>query len=117
MFGIGMPEMLVILVIALIFIGPSKMPEVARALGRGLREFRRATDDLKNSINLEAQAVSPQQQTTIHSQQDQQMEPMVPMVELDDDPVDDDVPITEVVLVDEACCKKKDTKTKESNHD
>ena len=62
MFGIGMPELLVILVIAIIFIGPNKLPDVARALGRGLREFRRATDDLKNSIDLEAHVVSPQQQ-------------------------------------------------------
>ena len=69
MFGIGMPELLVILVIAVIFIGPSKLPDVARALGRGLREFRRATDDLKNTIDLEAQVVAPQQQTELHAQQ------------------------------------------------
>lgn len=54
MFGIGMPELLVILVIAIIFIGPSKLPDVARALGRGMREFRRASDELKQAIDLEA---------------------------------------------------------------
>lgn len=69
MFGIGMPELLVILVIAVIFIGPSKLPDVARALGRGMREFRQATDDLKNTINLEAQVVSPPQQPELHTQQ------------------------------------------------
>ncbi len=56
MFGIGMPELIVILVIALIIIGPAKLPDVARALGRGMREFRRASTELKNTINLEAEA-------------------------------------------------------------
>lgn len=69
MFGIGMPELLVILVIAIIFIGPGKLPDVARSLGRGLREFRRATDELKNTIDLDAKVVSPDQQSTIHSRQ------------------------------------------------
>lgn len=69
MFGIGMPELLVILVIAVVFIGPAKLPDVARALGRGMREFRRATDDLKNTINLEAHVASPQQQPELHAQQ------------------------------------------------
>ena len=53
MFGIGMPELIVILVIALIVIGPSKLPDLARALGRGMAEFRKATQDLKDSLNIE----------------------------------------------------------------
>ncbi|SDL81238.1 sec-independent protein translocase protein TatB [Geoalkalibacter ferrihydriticus] len=55
MFGIGMPELLLILAVALIVIGPKKLPDIARSLGRGLAEFRRATDDLKNTINTESQ--------------------------------------------------------------
>lgn len=47
MFGIGMPELLLILALALIVLGPKRLPEIARALGKGLSEFRRATDDLK----------------------------------------------------------------------
>ena len=47
MFGIGMPELLLILALALIVLGPKKLPELARALGKGMAEFRRATDDLK----------------------------------------------------------------------
>jgi Tat protein translocase TatB subunit len=50
MFGIGMPELLLILALALIVLGPKKLPELAKALGKGLAEFRRATEDLKNEF-------------------------------------------------------------------
>jgi Tat protein translocase TatB subunit len=50
MFGIGFPELLLILVVALIVVGPSRLPDLARALGRGYAEFRRATDELKETF-------------------------------------------------------------------
>ncbi len=53
MFGVGMPELIVILVIALIVIGPSKLPDLARALGRGMAEFRKATQEIKESLNVD----------------------------------------------------------------
>jgi TatA/E family protein of Tat protein translocase len=53
MFGIGMPELLIILAVALIVIGPKKLPDMARALGKGMAEFKRATQDLKESINID----------------------------------------------------------------
>ncbi len=50
MFGIGMPELLLILALALIVLGPKKLPELAKTLGKGLAEFRRATDEIKDEF-------------------------------------------------------------------
>ncbi|MFM7737424.1 MAG: twin-arginine translocase TatA/TatE family subunit, partial [Alphaproteobacteria bacterium] len=46
-----MPEMVVILVVALIVLGPRRLPEVARALGKGLAEFRKVTGDVNNELD------------------------------------------------------------------
>jgi TatA/E family protein of Tat protein translocase len=62
MFGIGMPELLLILTLALIFIGPKKLPEVAKTLERGMCEFRTATDDLKRTIEVDARVIAPDEQ-------------------------------------------------------
>jgi sec-independent protein translocase protein TatB len=52
MFGIGMPEVILILAIALIVIGPKKLPDLAKALGRGIAEFRRATNEVKANLDI-----------------------------------------------------------------
>ena len=51
--GIGMQEVLIVLILALIVIGPKKLPEVAKALGKGYGEFRRAFEDMKSRINVD----------------------------------------------------------------
>ena len=54
MFGsLGIPEILFILVVALLIFGPRRLPEIGRTIGRALGEFRRATTDLKRSIDTE----------------------------------------------------------------
>jgi Tat protein translocase TatB subunit len=53
MFGIGMPELLVILGLALLLIGPKKLPQLAKSLGKTMMELRKATDDLKETISEE----------------------------------------------------------------
>lgn len=56
---IGVPEMLFILVIALLIFGPKRLPEFGRTIGKALGEFRRATTDLKRSIDVEMMTTEP----------------------------------------------------------
>jgi sec-independent protein translocase protein TatA len=54
MFGpIGMPELIVIMVLALIIFGPRKLPELGRSLGRSLNEFKKASNELKHTLDEE----------------------------------------------------------------
>jgi sec-independent protein translocase protein TatB len=54
MFGIGMPEMLLILAIALIVIGPKKLPDLAKSIGRAMGEFKKATNEIKQSMEVDS---------------------------------------------------------------
>ncbi len=64
MFGLGMPEILLILAIALIVIGPQKLPELAKTLGRAMGEFKRSAQDLKRSIDMDTTLQDVKSSTT-----------------------------------------------------
>ena len=51
--GIGVPELILIFVVCLIFFGPKKLPELGKSLGRGLAEFKRASNELKSTLEEE----------------------------------------------------------------
>lgn len=53
MFGIGMPELVIIFVIALLVFGPKELPKIGKTIGRAMGEFRRASDELKDGIQRE----------------------------------------------------------------
>lgn len=67
MFGIGVTELVLILAVALIVLGPAKLPEVAKMLGRGLAEFRRATADVTAELRSAQQAIDLETRNAIRA--------------------------------------------------
>lgn len=59
MFNIGPTELIVIMVIALLVVGPKRLPEVGKTIGKSLREFRKAQEDLKGSFNFDLDDTKP----------------------------------------------------------
>ena len=59
MFGLGFGEVILILIIALVFIGPKKLPELAKGLGKGLREFQNAAKGFQDQITKEVDDIKP----------------------------------------------------------
>jgi TatA/E family protein of Tat protein translocase len=67
MFGsIGMPELIIIFVIALIIFGPRKLPELGRSLGRSLSEFRRASNELRSTLEEEIRVEEQREAAKAH---------------------------------------------------
>ncbi|GAB1536003.1 hypothetical protein ADMFC3_16340 [Geovibrio sp. ADMFC3] len=59
MFGFGMSEVFLILVIALLVVGPGKLPELAKTLGKGYSQFKRSLNDLKSAVNIDDLDAAP----------------------------------------------------------
>jgi sec-independent protein translocase protein TatA len=57
MFGLGIPELIVIFVIALVVFGPKRLPDLGKSLGRGIAEFKKASQEVKDSIESEMRNV------------------------------------------------------------
>jgi Tat protein translocase TatB subunit len=55
MFGIGMPELILIAVVALIVLGPKRLPDLAKSMGRAMREFKKATSELKETLQVDSE--------------------------------------------------------------
>ncbi len=67
MFGLGIQEVIIILVVALLIIGPKKLPDLARSLGKALREFKGAADDFKQNLEIEPRELTPRSNIkTVH---------------------------------------------------
>ena len=60
MFNLGFPELILIFVIALVVFGPGKLPEIGRAVGKGLSEFKKATNSLMSDVNKPMENATPQ---------------------------------------------------------
>jgi Tat protein translocase TatB subunit len=81
-FGLGVTEILLILVVALLVLGPKRLPEAARSLGRSMAEFRRASNEIRTSLVLDAPDPEPAQSAA-------RTEPSsVPVAEPDAKPLD-----------------------------
>jgi len=95
MFGsIGMPELIIILVIALIIFGPRKLPELGKSLGRSLNEFKKASTDLQNTLEQE---IKIEEQKESEAKKTKEIDSAQAAVVVDDKVVDKDAVPRETV--------------------
>lgn len=73
MFGIGLPELILILIVALLVVGPKKLPELARSVGKAIHDIKKMGEDVKDSLvgDLESQPNRKEKESTrLHGQTD-----------------------------------------------
>ncbi|WP_204102322.1 MULTISPECIES: TatA/E family twin arginine-targeting protein translocase [Spirulina sp. CCY15215] len=78
-FGIGLPEMVLILVVALLIFGPKKLPEIGRSLGKAIRGFQEASNEFQNEFKREAQQIEDtvKMNAQLEPQESNEMNPKV----------------------------------------
>ena len=111
MFGIGMTEMVLIAALALIVLGPKKLPDLARSLGKGFAEFKRATNDLKSTIDLEIKADDERHNKEVAAKKEQKIpdnaDEALSRLEVEDPPAAENSPTEETPVVAENPNKKQ----------
>lgn len=122
MFGLGAGEMLIILAFALIFIGPKKLPELARNLGKGLREFQNAKDEFMQHVESEKSDINHTLSEAENSSESEEHDPALTGVgEVPENPTDkgdgaisEEEVVAETKAMEEALKKAEDPSTPSS---
>lgn len=106
MMGLGMQEIVVILVVALVFFGPRKLPELGRSLGRTMNEFKKASNELRNTLEDEVRVEEQREQRAKEAERNAAAAPTTTAALA---PVEDEVPAPAPTPTDEPTVSRTST--------